>query len=126
MAQAEGVGVKRQDVRAAVLKQNGIEVIVIETACNYTDKTMFVSSDQQKWINRIRKLKSEHPEQVKILYEPEQNDGCIYATVPAEWLRITPPRASTMTDEQKQMASERMKALVEKQKRDKLIQKQDE
>lgn len=103
--------IKPEDTRVSVLKQNGIEVIVIETACNYTDKTMFVSSDQQKWINRIRKLKSEHPEQVRILYEPEQNDGCIYATVPAEWLRITPPRTVTMTDEQKRIATERLKAM---------------
>ena len=82
----------------------------METTVSYTCETMFVSSDQLKWINRIRKLKEEHPDEVTILEQPETNDGCIYAKVPAEWLKIGPPRTVTMTEEQKQRNTERLKA----------------
>lgn len=98
----------------------------METCCEYTDKTLFVSSDHQKWINRIRKLAEMYPDDVTIKNRPEDNDGCICATLPAAWLRIAPPRANNMTDEQKAAASERMKALVEKQKNYRLALEQDE
>ena len=88
----------------------------METCCEYTDKTLFVSSDHQKWIARIRKLKEAYPDDVTIEQMPEENDGCICATMPAAWLRINPPRKVEMTEEQRQAASERMKALVRKQK----------
>ena len=88
----------------------------METCCEYTDKTLYISSDHQKWINRIRKLKSEYPGDVEIKNRPEDNDGCICATLPAAWLKISPPRKVEMTDEQRQAASERMKALAENQK----------
>lgn len=88
----------------------------METCFEYFDKTMYVSSDQQKIINRVRKLAEQYPEQVTIKNQPEQNDGCIYATMPADWLKLSPPIKREMTDEQRQAASERMKALVQKQK----------
>ena len=88
----------------------------METVCEYTDGTMYVSSDQQKWINRIRRLSEERPDDVSVIRWPDQNDGCIYCTVPAEWLKISPPKQVNMTDEQRQAASERMKAMVAKQK----------
>ena len=98
----------------------------METCCEYTDKTLFVSSDHQKWINRIRKLSEQYPDDVTIKNRPEDNDGCICATMPSEWLRISPPRKVEMTEEQRQAASERMKALVHKQKEERFRSEQDE
>ena len=84
----------------------------METCCEYTDGTMWVSSDQQKIINRVRKLKEQCPDEVRIIKQPEENDGCIYATVPAEWLKIAPKRAVNMTEEQKRLAAERLRAMM--------------
>lgn len=82
----------------------------MDTSISYTDKkTAYFSSDERRWINKIRRLRSQYPEQVTIKYEPENNDGCICAEIPVEWIKISPKRASTMTDEQRQAASERLK-----------------
>ena len=89
----------------------------METTCEYLDdKIMWVSSDQQKIIHRVRKLAESYPDKVTIKHQPEQNDGCICATMPAEWLKLSPPIRREMTDEQRQAASERMKTLTQKQK----------
>lgn len=64
----------------------------METSLSYTDKTAWISSDERKWISRIRKLQEEHPDDVVILAEPENNDGCIYAKLPASWFKLNPPR----------------------------------
>ena len=88
----------------------------METCCEYTDKTLFVSSDHQKWINRIRKLSEQYPDDVTIKNSPEENDGCICATMPSEWLRISPPRKVEMSEERKAELSERLRMAREKQK----------
>lgn len=88
----------------------------METCCEYTDKTLFVSSDHQKWINRIRKLSEQYPNDVTIKNRPEENDGCICATMPSEWLRISPPRKVDLSEEQKAELSERLRMAREKQK----------
>lgn len=88
----------------------------METCCEYTDKTLFVSSDHQKWINRIRKLSEQYPDDVTIKNRPEENDGCICATMPSEWLRISPPRKVDLSEEQKAELSERLRMAREKQK----------
>lgn len=88
----------------------------METCCEYTDKTLFVSSDHQKWINRIRKLSEQYPDEVTIKNRPEDNDGCICATMPSEWLRISPPRKVDLSEERKAELSERLRMAREKQK----------
>ena len=88
----------------------------METCCEYTDKTLFVSSDHQKWIYRIKKLAEQYPNVVTIKNRPEENDGCICATMPSEWLRIAPPRKVELTEEQKAELSERLRMAREKQK----------
>lgn len=88
----------------------------METACEYLDdKVMWVSSDQQKIINRIRKLAEAYPDDVTIKRHPETNDGCIYATMPAEWLKLSPPLKREMSDEQKAELAERLKKARAKQ-----------
>jgi len=86
----------------------------METCCEYLDdKVMWVSSDQQKIINRVRKLAELYPDKVTIKRQPEQNDGCIYATMPAEWLKLNPPRKIELTDERKAELSERLRTARE-------------
>lgn len=81
----------------------------METCINYcADGCAYVSSDERRWVNRIRKLKDEHPEEVRIIREPENNDGCIYATVPVKWVRIAPPPKRVLTDEQRDELRERL------------------
>lgn len=80
-----------------------------ETSCSYFAGTeMHFSSDERRWINKIRKLQEDYPDQVKIISQPEQNDGCIYCTVPSEWLKIKPPTKRNLSEEQKIAARERM------------------
>ena len=81
----------------------------METCINYcSDECAYVSSDERRWVNRIRKLNDEHPEEVRIIREPENNDGCIYATVPIKWVRIAPPPKRELTDEQRDELRERL------------------
>lgn len=89
----------------------------IETCFNYCDpKVAFFSSNERKWISKIHRLKEQNPEEVTILKEPEENDGCIYCRLPASWLKVNPPRTLNLSEEQRQEKSERMKSLVEQQK----------
>lgn len=80
----------------------------METCINYcTTDCAYVSSDERRWINRIRKLKEQHPEEVRIIREPENNDGCIYASVPVKWVRVNPPKKMNLTDEQRENVAKR-------------------
>ena len=85
----------------------------METSCTYTDTTMYVSSDQQKIINKVRKLSEQRPDEVTILRQPEQNDGCIYATMPSAWFKISPPRTVELSDERKAELAERLRTARE-------------
>lgn len=81
----------------------------METTISYTDKTAYMSSDERKWIIKLRKLKATHPEEVSIIKEPEENDGCIYVKLPASWMKINPKRKVDMTEEQKDVLRERIR-----------------
>lgn len=81
----------------------------METCFNYTDKnSAYFSSDERKWINHIRQLKEEHPDEVTILAEPEDNDGCIYCKLPADCLKIQFKRHLELTEEQKEERRRRL------------------
>lgn len=83
-----------------------------ETCITYCDKDVaFFSSDERKWITKIRKLKEEYPEMVSIDREPEKNNGCICAKIPQEWVRVMPKKKVVMTEEQRAASAERMRAL---------------
>ena len=82
----------------------------METCFNYTDKeTAFFSSDEPKYIRKIHLLKEQHPDEVRIIAEPEENDGCIYCQMPSRWFMIRVPAKRVLTEEEKQILSERMK-----------------
>jgi len=70
-------------------------------------KTMTVTFCSQKWINKIKKYANSHPDDVKIL--ATNADGSICAHVPIKWLKISPPRKDTLTDEQRRERSEMFK-----------------
>ncbi len=72
---------------------------------------MYFSSDELRWRNRIIALAEAHPDEVTILEHPDQNDGCVYAKLPVEYLKIQPKRNVNLSDEQRIAASERLKSL---------------
>lgn len=83
----------------------------METVFNYCDKDKgFFSSDEPKWIRRINELIEEHPDEIRVIRMPEQNDGCIYVQLPTEWLKIQPKRKVELTDEQKAKLAERLRS----------------
>lgn len=80
-----------------------------ETAIEYVkgDKHATFYSSESKYINMIYKLVKEYPEQVEIRSEDESG---IVAHVPVSWFRVPkPPIKRQMSDEQRQMAAERLK-----------------
>ena len=84
----------------------------METCFNYTDRDRaYFSSDERKWITRIRKLKEQRPDQVRIIREPEENDGCIYCELPVEWLKVSPKREVIITEEKREKLAERMRMM---------------
>ena len=86
----------------------------MDTCFNYcSSDRAFFSSDERKWINRVRKLSEDFPDQVQITKEPDENDGCIYASVPAAWLKVQPPKKMNFTEEQKNAFAERLRVYRE-------------
>ena len=55
-------------------------------------------------MKRLQKLAAGHPDDVTL----REKDDCVFATVPASWVRITPKRKSTMSDEQRRANAERL------------------
>lgn len=83
----------------------------METCIEYCEPDKgYMSSDERRWINHMRKLAKEHPGECVILKQPEENDGFIYAKFPAKWAKIKPPKVVVLTDEQK---AERVRTLME-------------
>ena len=83
----------------------------METCFNYCGENGFFSSDERRFITKVRRLKEQYPEQVQIIAEPEENDGCIYCELPTEWFSIRVPVKRVLTDEQRQEMSDRMKRI---------------
>lgn len=82
----------------------------METCFNYTNtETAYFSSDERRYVNKVRKLKEQYPEQVRIIAEPEENDGCIYCELPSRWFTIRVPKKRDLTDEQREEMAERLK-----------------
>ena len=67
-----------------------------------------ITSNEQKWINKINKLASQRPGDVEIVCASEDNYGYILAHVPKTWMKLSPPRAVNYTDEQRAAIAERM------------------
>ena len=86
----------------------------IETCFNYCAREAgYFSSNEQRWINKILKLKTQHPDLVTILKMPEDNDGVIYAKMPVTFLRIQGP--VRMSEAVRRANAERLALAREKQ-----------
>lgn len=87
-----------------------------ETCINYIteDNAVTFCSSEQKWINKILKLHDKYPNEVKIIHYPEDNHGMLYAEIPKKWLKVSPPRQTNYTDEQRAAMAERLAAAREK------------
>ena len=83
----------------------------METCFNWVDDGLcFASSDDRHWISVIRRAAKDHPEDVTILAEPQNNDGCIYAKMPISYIHVYKPRqAAQLSDEQKAVLAERLR-----------------
>lgn len=66
-----------------------------------------ISTDERTYITQIRKLAEKYPEDVIIKREPEENDGCMYAWLPAKWFRLQKPKTLNLTEEQRAERRER-------------------
>lgn len=74
----------------------------METCINYCEPGYaYMSTDERRWINAIRKLADQRPEECIVLKEPEQNGGFIYAKFPQKWVRVRPPKEMVMTEEKR-------------------------
>ena len=63
---------------------------------------------EHKFINRLKELAQEYPNDVNIQYVNE--DGSIGAKVPFNWFKfVKPPTKRSYTEEQRKAMSERMK-----------------
>ena len=83
----------------------------METSFGYTEKEYgYFSSDERKYINKVRKLAEKFPEQVQIIREPENNDGCIYCRMPSSWMSIRPKVIRVLTEDEKRKNAERLLA----------------
>ena len=81
----------------------------METCFNYTDKEHgFFSTDERRFITKVRRLQEKFPDRVRIIAEPEDNDGCLYCELPTEWFTIRVPKKMDLTDEQRQKIAERL------------------
>jgi hypothetical protein len=81
----------------------------METCFNYCDKEHgYFSTDERKFITKVRRLQEKFPDKVRIIAEPEDNDGCLYCELPTEWFTIRVPRKMNYTEEQRQKIAERL------------------
>lgn len=71
-----------------------------------------ISTDERSYISQIHKLAEKYPEDVIIKKEPESNDGCMYAWLPAKWFRLQKPKTLNLTDEQREERRKRFAKVV--------------
>jgi hypothetical protein len=82
-----------------------------ETAFNMCsdNKTASFTTNDRSWVTKMTKLIAAHPDEVRKVIRPEDNDGVLYCQIPKTWLKISPPRAVNYTDEQRRAMGERLK-----------------
>lgn len=77
------------------------------------DKIATVTFSSQKFVNRIKKLAKSSPAKFKIMCE--NDDGSIVAHIPVSSIHIN-MRESSMSDEDREKASQRMREYHERKK----------
>lgn len=88
---------------------------ITETAFDYygDEKTAHFSTSEKKWIKKVYELCEKFPGDVIIKVRPEDNDGCLCATMPKAWFKIAPPRKISLTEEDRAKRSARALAARE-------------
>ena len=82
----------------------------MDTCINYVDPGWaFISSDERRWINHIRKLADKKPDECVIIKQPEDNGGFIYAKFPPKWARVQPPKEMNLSDEERARRAEKLR-----------------
>jgi hypothetical protein len=76
--------------------------LIVETCIEYCEPGWaWMSTDERRWINKLRKLAHDRPDECVIVKQPEDNDGFIYAKFPQKWVRVNPPKVVNMTEEER-------------------------
>lgn len=72
------------------------------------EKTATITFTQQKYINRIKTLHNERPEDFKFFIE--NKDGSVCAKIPIRWIKISPTKRNSRiyTEEEKRKIAERL------------------
>ena len=84
----------------------------METVIEYTDKDkVWISTDEQSLKNSLLKIADTNSD-IKVLRYPQDNDGCLYATVPHSWIKVKPPK--TLSDESQKKLAEHIKKARDK------------
>ena len=77
-----------------------------------------MSTDEKRWINSLRKLAKNRPNDCIILKQPEDNGGYIYVKFPQKWIRVKPPKEGRpMSDEHKAVVMEALSKYREERAR---------
>lgn len=73
-----------------------------------SEKTATITFTQQKYINRIKTLHNERPEDFKFFIE--NKDGSVCAKIPIRWIKISPTKTNNRiyTEEEKRKIAERL------------------
>ena len=71
-------------------------------------------SDDPSWRIKFLKLAAEHPDKVVVKIRPEDNDGAVIIKIPVSFVKISPPRRVSMTDDQRAALADRMRNLARK------------
>lgn len=90
----------------------------MDTSVSCTNKeVIWVSSDERSMIRKVQRLAEQNPDEVFIIRDPKENDGCIYAKMPYCYLKLSPKRKGRkMTEEEKKRIGEMFSALRNAQK----------
>jgi len=89
----------------------------METIINFDEdsKTASVYTHKDSIQRKLLKLAEKRPNDCKLIRTVHDGKGMEFE-VPKRWIKVSPPRASNMTEEQKQIASERLAEFRAKQK----------
>ena len=91
----------------------------METTINYcAENFAYISTDERRWINRMRKLAEERPGDVEIIRQPEDNHGYLYGKFPQNWVRVAPPRQVIMTEEKREILRKNLQSIRENRRKD--------
>ena len=81
------------------------------------NKFATVTTNERKWITKLKKLAENRPSEVQVMLLPEDNYGYMLVRVPKSYMKLSPPKTRVLTDEQKEAAAERMRGIASKRKK---------